>query len=75
MLPNQDLIDAIKADPTNPERWKDLGKARGWGKRVVAFNSFVDGKEHDEPWKLDAMRWFETRLSNGDEIKFWESLP
>jgi hypothetical protein len=31
--------------------------------------------EHQYGYKLWAHQWFENSLSNGDEQKFWESLP
>jgi hypothetical protein len=45
---------------TDPLFWQALGKARGWIKNQ---------------WIVSSRQWFETRLSNADENKFWESLP
>lgn len=53
---------------TDPLFWQALGKARGW-------ENYYDGEKHHLHWKDMGVRWFETRMSGGDETKFWESLP
>jgi hypothetical protein len=58
----------------DPAFWQALGKAREWE---------LDGEEGATPgypllgdeWKTHALRYFETRLSNGDIAAFWQSLP
>ena len=45
----------------DPLFWQALGKGRGW---------------KGEDWKYFGTDWFKTtRMSGGDETKFWESLP
>jgi len=79
----------IEAYMCLPKFWQTLGKARGWGSyyddegmpRLFGLNGYYpdttdsssgfDGKE----WLYHAMGWFETRMSNGDETAFWQSLP
>lgn len=61
----------------DPLFWKSLGKARGWkGYDSDAYcdncNDFV---ANDDKWRYFAHKWLQTRLSNGDENKFWTSLP
>jgi hypothetical protein len=55
---------------TDPLFWQALGKARGWGKRieVVGVGTMIGYHGY-------AHKWFETRMSNGDETNFWQSLP
>lgn len=69
--------------------WQALGKARGWKKdpnyRTHRIGSHSDdwGGTSDAPcdcnkpkdWKDYAHQWLETRLSNGDLEKYWQSLP
>ena len=56
---------------TDPLFWQLLGKARGWGKYHLK-----DGTELEaEKWVAYADRWFETRMNNGSESDFWQSLP
>lgn len=55
---------------TDPLFWQSLGKARGW---VFNFKEADDSIYNQ--WERIAKQWFETRLSNGDEEKFWQSLP
>jgi hypothetical protein len=51
-----------------PQFWQALGKARGW-------TTITDFEGEVGAWMGYAREWFETRLSGGDEKKFWESLP
>lgn len=62
---------------TDPLFWQALGKVRGWKiyrelsvgtKNPVTFTN-------DSDWQKYAIEWFMNRLSNGDEQKYWESLP
>jgi len=57
----------------DPLFWQELGKARGWSEKIImtTFPGNVDVRE----WWMHALDYFETRLSGGDETKFWESLP
>lgn len=66
----------------DPLFWQALGKARGWDEAdhtggEAQFSGAWELQEERarNKWKLFAAKWFETRLSNGDEQKFWESLP
>lgn len=64
---NPHILNTILTDPLF---WQALGKARGWGK--------IGGDAEYDPidqWKASAVEWFEARLLNGNETKFWESLP
>jgi hypothetical protein len=56
---------------SDPLFWKALGRARGLTGVVVSDN--IIG--YQNTWQGYTTVWFETRLSNGDETKFWESLP
>lgn len=51
----------------DPLFWQALGKARGF-KPTYSDNSIVT-------WRYWAQEWFHIKMSNGDETKFWESLP
>jgi len=57
----------------DPLFWQALGKARGWPYMTTANIKGLKVEELD--WHFFAEEWFETRMSNGDETKFWESLP
>ncbi len=61
----------------DPLFWKALGKARGWKDREYGMETITNGRTWVQQFasKKYAKRWFETRLSNGDENKFWQSLP
>ena len=74
----------------DPAFWTALGKARGWASADCGYvwgNKTCSelkrcsgcGKGYGSPrpleWKVFALRYFETRLSNGDTQAFWESLP
>ena len=60
----------------DPLFWQSLGKARGW-----AFYSDGCGPNdvcrafHTAEWLSNAKEWFETRMNQEDETKFWSSLP
>jgi hypothetical protein len=53
--------------------WRALSKTRGWSERII-MTKCADNVEVRE-WLMHALDYFETRLSGGDETKFWESLP
>lgn len=53
----------------DPEFWKALGKALGWGKSELWENDI-----NIPHWKLHALRFFELKLTGGDEEKFWSDL-
>jgi len=66
--------------------WQDLGKARGWEEEGQVVHSRLCKKNDIGctincyrqvriDWKYLALKFFETRLTNGDMTKFWESLP
>jgi hypothetical protein len=55
----------------DPLFWQALGRARGLT-GVMVGNDLIG---YQNTWRGYATVWFETRLSNGDETKFWESLP
>jgi hypothetical protein len=57
-----------------PEFWQALGKARGWDEGHKRDGHLCLQCER-ENWRGIALCYFETRLSGGDEKKFWESLP
>lgn len=74
--------DSILLDPLF---WQALGKARGWEKcgacdgsgaciDVACWACRATGKWPDG-WKDYASNWFHTRMNNGSESDFWESLP
>lgn len=56
--------DATHQKMLDPLFWQALGKARGWNDKWP----YEDSSDN-------AARWFDTRYHNGDEIKFWQSLP
>lgn len=70
----------------DPLFWQALGKARGW-KNESEFESDESGVSslgfggseyiwfNGEEWKYHSIEWFLTRMSNGDEKAFWQSLP
>ena len=69
----------------DPLFWQALGKARGWIDEKYPLGSMPCDREQcdsryceyagfRDPEEI-AKRWFETRLSNGDENKFFQSLP
>jgi hypothetical protein len=51
----------------DPKFWQTLGKAR-WNHEMKSMYDTPD-------WLHYALRYFETRLSNGDMQAFWQSLP
>jgi hypothetical protein len=65
---------------TDPLFWQALGKARGWiekqaqskEEREKASGYHIVEQDVCEKY---AIQWFKTRLSNVDEIKFWQNLP
>ena len=68
-----------------PAFWQALGKAREWkdltcnkcGNEDCGLGAFC-GNRHRQLVSSPvshALRYFETRLSNGDEKAFWQSLP
>ena len=68
----------------DPAFWQALGKARGWKKEyLLTIDEFLPppvGKFFEygaelEEWAYHALRYFETRLSNGDLTAYWRSLP
>lgn len=63
----------------DPLFWQALGKARGWGDEEVRGTILYDDQTTkifaNHLWFNFAEEWFETRLSNGDERAFWQSLP
>jgi hypothetical protein len=64
----------------DPLFWQALGKARGWLKEASVFPKFsgawkMEQERNQKMWKIYALDYFETRLSGGDERKFWESVP
>lgn len=71
----------------DPAFWQALGKARGWKPSddrkypIAIFEKHFDGgvttafKPEIGEWQYHALRYFETRLSNGDMKAYWESLP
>jgi hypothetical protein len=68
--------------------WQALGKARGWN--MLESRKHIDHLEdgrtsyddevrrfsyYESDPEYHALRYFETRLSNGDTQAFWQSLP
>jgi hypothetical protein len=63
---------------TDPIFWQALASVRQW--RICINGCFPGGHDycgglHTPQWESEAIKWFQTRLWNGDENKFWESLP
>jgi hypothetical protein len=59
----------------DPAFWQFLGKAREWDK-VVTVKTGIPGVVYDQEATLFwGLKYFETRLSNGDMQAYWESLP
>lgn len=64
----------------DPAFWVALGKALGWkehdkmmeGKHYCMDFPHYDWQDFD--WKFNALRFFELKLTGGDEEKFWEEL-
>jgi hypothetical protein len=56
----------------DPLFWQALGKTRGWSEKTI-LTTFPGNVEVRE-WLMHALDYFETRLSGGDETKFWQSL-
>lgn len=64
---------------SDPLFWQALGKERGWKDEDISYEA-LQGVTHSlvlglEAWAYYSMRWFSTRLSNGDESAFWQNLP
>lgn len=77
------VTDVIFLDPLF---WKALGKARGWSDthdHNITVRKFPPPEFKEEivsddivkQFQLHSHQWFETRMSGGDENKFWEYLP
>jgi hypothetical protein len=72
-----DLKNATMLDPLF---WQALGKARGWTEVLVGNGGIVesDGRVLSQgfvpEWKMMAHDWLSMRF-DGDENKFWQSLP
>lgn len=59
----------------DPLFWQALGNARGWGMIPSGETGRSGAILYENAYKQAARCWFETRISGGDEAKFWESLP
>ena len=82
----ESCIEAVKADPLNPAFWKCLGKALGWKRFKCAdckadftISGMIICPEchklgHKYAWHYHALRYFELRLTGGDEEAFWKEL-
>lgn len=54
--------------------WLALGKARWWEKRMTYYNSFLDGKENNDTWRLEWHRFID-HLAEGKDIEsFFKQL-
>lgn len=72
IVKNQPFEQYVFADPLF---WQALGKARGWGLRTLGGLPHSDKTAFMADVKMFAHQWLEVRLQEGDETKFWESLP
>ena len=68
----------------DPVMWIALGKARGWILHKCQFCGREDMDTHMcacpaegliYPWLYYALRYFETRLSNGNMQAYWQNIP
>ena len=62
----------------DPRFWQALGEARGWCRGQKSNGSCNDCEFTNciRHWRHIAVSWFRgVRLSNGDENKFWQTLP
>lgn len=75
-METQQLIEAIKKDPLNPENWKALGRAKGWTDDTTKekWNHLTTGTWQYLHWNTHALHFFELKLTGGDETAFWEEL-
>lgn len=54
--------------------WQALGKGLGWDKKMTYYNTFTEGKENNDPWRLEMHRFID-HLAEGKSIdSFFESL-
>lgn len=53
----------------DPEFWQSLGRGLGWPKY-----HYTDVGETVDYWLGEALRYFELKLTGGDEAKFWQEL-
>lgn len=68
----------------DPLFWQALGKALGWASIVVLPVTYTNkfdltcclkrNNYYKSEWKYHALRFFELKLTDGDEEKFWEEL-
>ncbi len=66
----------------DPAFWQALGKARGWSSESLCSRCDQPMNDCDHSgggsyhlWMKWAIKYFKTRLSNGDLAAFWQSLP
>lgn len=57
----------------DPLFWQALGKALDWRPKQYFHKQWNNGKPCPE-WGVHASRFFELKLTGGDEEKFWEEL-
>ena len=71
---SQNQTMSISQTILDPQFWQCLGKSRGWEKRITFYNSFIDGKENNDQWRLEMHRFIDA-LAEGRTIEsFFESL-
>jgi len=75
----------IEAYMCSPKFWEELGKVRGWEKKINQMEvSYAEKAKGGTFWhphvditpeRYFAMKWFETRISGQSEEQFWQNLP
>ena len=73
-MTNEESRKYIEENPLDPERWRKVGKARGWPIRIWEGQRVGDRKLPS--YIYHALRYFETLLTAPEKIKeYWENLP
>jgi hypothetical protein len=65
---------AIPIATNDPSFWQCLGKELGWEKEVTYYNSFTDGKENNDPWRLHWHQFLEALMDGKTPDQFFNSL-
>jgi len=69
-----ELIGVEEIALLDPLFWQALGKAMGWETRITFYNSFIGGKENNDPWRLEMHRFID-HLAEGKTIEsYFETL-
>lgn len=58
----------------DPAFWQSLGKAMGWDKGVFFYNTFIDGKENNEGWRVYWHRFIDHLAEGESPEEFFEEL-